>query len=241
MLRSTVVLMALAAPVWAEQPKLGPNAVAITDDHAFLRQAPAPDFWAFAPFVKPQVTPTACTVAALAAAVNGLRGLPASAEEPVLTQQALLEAVGDPEWIAMTAPDGTGVPFDALARFAAASLRAAGLARYEAEAVRLSGPDDLDRLRTILRTNEASADDAVVVAYNQGVVTGDWFGGHVALIGAYDGEADRVLILEVDQEWYIPYWTPVAVLAQAIVTPVADPDSPFPGEVGGLIHLRPQD
>ena len=44
--------------------------------------------------------------------------------------------------------------------------------------------------------------------YNQAVVTGDPDGGlHVSPIGAFNAEEDRVLLMDVDQECWLPYWT----------------------------------
>jgi hypothetical protein len=89
----------------------------------------------------------------------------------------------------------------------------------------------------MLAENEATADNALLLYFNQGVVTGDWDGPHISLIGAYDAEADRVLILEVDQEWYIPYWTPVPVLMEAMTKPTGAEHGPLEGETGGLVMI----
>ena len=52
-------LLANPAPLFAQEAddyaKLGPNAVAITADNAYLRSAEAPDYWAFSSFVKPHI------------------------------------------------------------------------------------------------------------------------------------------------------------------------------------------
>ena len=95
----------------------------------------------------------------------------------------------------------------------------------------------LDAVRALLKANEASADDALLLYFNQGVVTGDWDGPHVSVIGAYDADADRVLILEVDQEWYIPYWTPTPVLLKAMLKPTSAEHGVLEGETGGLVHI----
>ena len=95
----------------------------------------------------------------------------------------------------------------------------------------------LSALRGMLAANETSADDALLLYFNQGVVTGDWDGPHVSVIGAYDAEADRALILEVDQEWYIPYWTPVPILLDAMLKPTSSEHGPLEGETGGFVHI----
>jgi hypothetical protein len=48
-----------------------------------------------------------------------------------------------------------------------------------------------------------------------------------------------VLILEVDQDWYIPYWTPTPVLLQAMLKPTSAEHGVLEGETGGLVLLAP--
>lgn len=219
--------------------KLGPNAVPVTVDNTYLRQAPAPDYWAFSPFVKPQFTTSACSIASVTAAVNGLQGLPDGSEDPVMSQPDLLKLTDDAEWTRLSAEGGDGVKFDQLVSFAAKAMAARGMEGYRAEPFKPAANDaaNLVALYALLVRNEASAADALLVYFNQGVVTGDWDGPHVALIGAYDAKADKVLILEVDQEWYIPYWTPTPVLLEAMLKPTSAEHGVLQGETGGLVHV----
>ena len=234
---------AFASPLLAEDalPKLGPNAVPLSTDNAYLREAAAPDYWAFSPFARAQFTSSACSIAAVTAAVNGLAGLPARAEDTILSQPELLEATGLPLWAELSAEGGDGVTFDQLAEFTAAALTAREMP-YSVTTMHPSSDDatTLDALRAALAANEASADDAVLVYFNQGVVTGDWDGPHVSPIGAYDAGRDRVLILEVDQDWYTPYWTPVPVLLQAMLRPAPADQGVLEGQTGGLVIIRPR-
>lgn len=224
----------------APLPKLGPNAVPLTADTAYFRAAPAPDYWAFAAFVKPQFTSSACSVAAVTAAVNGLSGLPALAEDQVMTQPALLDLTGIPEWSTLSAEGGDGVTFAQLVTFTEAAARARGLSHRVSSFKPENGDAaTLDDLRARLAANEASSDDVALVYFNQGVITGDWDGPHVSLIGAFDAAADRVLILEVDQDWYIPYWTPTPVLLDAMLKPTSAEHGVLEGETGGLVILAP--
>lgn len=244
-LTSALFALAVAGPVLAQDetplPKLGPNATPITEATEFLRQSAAPDYWAFSAYVKPQYTTSACSIAAVTAAVNGLSGLPANAEDTVLTQPALLDLVGSEEWAALSAEGGDGVRFDQLESFTRAAVAAVGLSAdavtsFHPEAV---NDETLATARDWLAANEASAEDALLVYFNQGVVTGDWDGPHVSVIGAYDAATDRVLILEVDQEWYIPYWTSVPVLLDAMVKPTSDEHGVLEGETGGFVRIGP--
>ncbi|MFC7704122.1 phytochelatin synthase family protein [Plastorhodobacter daqingensis] len=239
----SIALMGLGPMAKAEEalPKLGPDAVPLTAETTYLRLAPAADYWAFSAFVAPQITDSACSLAAVTAAINGLRGLPAEAESPILTQEALLDAVNSDDWRRATAQDGDGVRFDDLLTYTAAALAATGLDHLEATRFRpLDDSDDTRAaLHALLEANEASAEDALLVYYNQGVVTGDWDGPHVALIGAYDLISERVLILEVDREWYIPYWTATETLLAAMLRPAPEVHGPLAGETGGLVHIHP--
>lgn len=221
-------------------PKLGPNATPLPAETEYLRQNPAPDYWAFSAFVKPQFTTSACSIASVTAAVNGLRGLPSLAEETVLTQTALLETLGDSTWSALSAEGGDGVTFDQLASYTSMSLAALDMTGFMVETFKPETSDDatLTQVRAILAANEVEANDVLLLYFNQGVVTGDWDGPHVALIGAYNAATDRVLILEVDQEWYIPYWTPVSVLLEAMLKPTSAEHGVLEGETGGFVHIK---
>lgn len=242
-MRRTALLLSLflAGPALAEDdvfPKLGPNATPVTEATDYLRNAPAPDYWAFSAFVKPQYTTSACSIAAVTGAITGLMGLPPAAEDTVLTQPVLLELVGDQDWTDLSAEGGDGVTFDQLTRFTEETVAALDLG-YAVSAFHPEAASDeaLATARDMLAANEQSADDALLVYFNQGVVTGDWDGPHVSVIGAYDAANDRVLILEVDQEWYIPYWTPVPVLLDAMVKPTGAEHGPLEGETGGFVHI----
>lgn len=227
-----------ALPASAQDaPKLGPNAVPITQDSTYLRNNPAPDYWAFSPFVKPQFTTSACSIASVTAALNGLTGLPPHAEDQVLSQQALLALTGSPEWLALSSEGGDGVTFDQLVTFTTAALTATKSSKT-ATSFHPADASAADEMRTLLTQNEASAEDALLVYFNQGVVTGDWDGPHISLIGAYDAATDRVLILEVDQDWYIPYWTPASVLLEAMLKPTSEEHGPLKGETGGFVHIH---
>jgi len=223
-----------------DAPKLGPNATSLPAETGYLRQNPAPDYWAFSAFVKPQFSTSACSIAAITAAVNGLRGLPTRAEDTVLTQTALLEMLGDATWSGLSAEGGDGVTFDQLTEYTGKTLAALEMADYQVETFKPATADNatIADLRAMLAANESTAEDVLLLYFNQGVITGDWDGPHVSLIGAYNAADDRVLILEVDQEWYIPYWTPVPVLLEAMLKPTSAEHGVLEGETGGFVHVK---
>jgi hypothetical protein len=239
-----VLLLALAAGptvAFEGKPKLGPDAVPITERTDYLRAAPAPDYWKLSAFYVPQFTSSACSVASVAMAVNFARGLPAEAETPVVTQTALLEAVGDRSWADKGAEGGDGVTFAEFVSVLDESLQSYGIEGYEIEVIR---PDDasassLAKVRETLAANEASERDLILMYFNQGVLTGDWDGPHISPIGAYDQGARHVLIMDVDREWYIPYWSPDEKLLEAMLKPAPAEQGPLAGETGGLVWIKP--
>jgi hypothetical protein len=237
-----VVSGALASPLVAAEakPKLGPDAVPITREAGYLRAAPAPDYWKLSSFYVPQFTSSACSVASVAMAVNFARGLPEDSEEPIVTQKALLEKVADAAWTAKGAEGGDGVTFAEFLNVLEASLETYGIHGYGIEIIRPRAADTeaLARMRTALAANEASGDDLILMYFNQGVLTGDWDGPHISPIGAYDRSTHRALIMDVDREWYVPYWSPDTRLLEAMLKPAPADQGPLAGETGGLIWLK---
>jgi hypothetical protein len=238
-----LALLTVAAPTLAEEakPKLGPDAVPMVQALDFLRETPAGDFWKLVQFYVPQQTSSACSVASVAMAVNFMRGVPGGADETLVTQAGLLEAVGDPEWARKGAEGGDGVLFEELVDTLRESLGAYGLSglRIETFEPHDTGSAALARLREILAANEAGDRDVVLVYFNQGVLTGDWDGPHISPVGAYDAKAERVLVLDVDREWYVPYWSSDVKLLEAMLRPAPPEHGPLAGETGGLVWVRP--
>jgi Phytochelatin synthase len=238
-----VLVLGLAAgpaAAFEGKPKLGTDAIPITERIDYLRAAPAPDFWRLSPFYVPQFTSSACSVASVAMAVNFARGLPADAETPIVTQAALLDVVGDRAWADKGTEGGAGVTFAEFVDVLKKSLASYGIEGSDLEVIRPSdaGVASLAEVRRVLAANEASTDDLILMYFNQGVLTGDWDGPHISPIGAYDQEAHQVLIMDVDREWYVPYWSPDEKLLDAMLRPAPAEHGPLAGETGGLVWIR---
>lgn len=237
-----VLLVACAAaPVVAQddaqdllQPKLGPDAVPITVDRSYLRTAEAPDYWTLSAYYVPQFSSSACSVASVAMMVNALRGLPPLASDRLVSQNRVLTTVADDHWREATAEDGEGVSFTEFEDYVRRTVRAFGLnAVVDVFRPRDSSPETLAELRRILAENERSDDDIVLVAFDQGTLTGDANVGHIAPLGAYDAARQRVLVMDVDRQWYVPYWTSDEKLLEAMLKPDrADPTG------SGLVRVR---
>jgi hypothetical protein len=229
---------ALADAADALKPKLGPHAVTIQQSHDYLRTHEAPDYWALSPYYVPQITGSACSLATVATLVNALRGLPPLSTDELVTQTTLLQAVGSDAWASETAANGDGVTFDEFKTYLSLSLKAFDLdADIEVFKPSDSSPATLAALRAMLADNEQSANDIALVYYNQGVVTGDWDGPHLSPIGAYDGDTRRVLIMDVDRQFYIPYWVSDEKLLEALLRPSPANQGRLAGETGGIVRV----
>lgn len=238
--RLAAVFALVAFPAQADEPKpkLGPDAIPVTVERTYLQSAKAPDYWAISPFYVAQQTSSACSLASVTIAVNALRGLPGKSDDKLITQTGLLEAVSSPKWTAQAAEGGDGVMFADLVEQSKSSLKALGInGTVSAAQPAKDSTATLDALRSLLAANEASSDDLVLVYFNQGVVTGDWDGPHVSPVGAYDAASDRVLIMDVDREWYVPYWTKTETLFKAMLRPAPEDQGVLKGETGGWVHL----
>ena len=231
--------IAAASGLCAAEPKtkLGP-AVSVQQSHEYLQTHRAPDYWALSPYYAPQATGSACSLAAIAMLVNALRGLPARAADPLVTQKTLLDAVKNDAWAQQTAEGGAGVTWEELERYVRLSLAAFGLdAQVETLKPRDDLPATLDEVRRVLAENERDDSDLVLVYFNQGVLTGDWDGPHISPIAAYDAERRRVLIMDVDRQWYIPYWSSDAMLLAAMRRAAPAGRGRLAGETGGLVRV----
>lgn len=233
-------LLVLAATLArANEVKFGPDAVPIGQSHGYLREQAAPDFWALSPYYEAQSTDSACSLAAIAMLINALRGLPPFATDPLVTQKGLLTAAAKPEWAKETAAGGSGVTWQGFVGYVSRSLEAYGL---DAEIEVLKPADNsqatLDAVRRLLTDNEVSDRDIVLVYFNQGVLTGDWDGPHISPIGAYDAARRRVLVMDVDRQWYVPYWSSDEKLLEAMLRPAPKTFVSLAGETGGLIRVR---
>jgi len=140
------------------------------------------------------------------------------------------------------AEGGSGITFNGLVALVQKSLARFQLRDYAVDVLRPADaqPETVARLRQALSANEASDRDVILVYFNQGVVTGDWDGPHVSPIGAYDARTGQVLILDVDREWYVPYWTADSRLLKAMRRPAPAQHGPLAGETGGLIWIKPR-
>lgn len=232
--------LSTAQTAWSltKQAKFGPYAVPITKQTAFLRFTHAFDYWKFSQFYLPQQTSSACGLASTAMALNFLRGIPKFSDDKLITQPALLDTVFTGDWGKKVAEGGDGLKFHELVMLVKKGLKAYHLDNYTVKVIRPSNdPKGLALIKRVLAANERSSHDLVLVYFNQGVLTSDWDGPHISPIGAYDSRRNQVLIMDIDREWYPPYWSPVEKLHEALLRPAPADQGILAGQTGGLVWI----
>jgi hypothetical protein len=224
------------------KPRFGPNAVPIEQATGYLRSHRAPDYWAISPFYIAQDTDSACSAASIAILLNALRDVPPRADVDLVTQTGLRARLGDAHWTAETAQDGSGVTFADFVKVVTESLHAYGFANDEIQVFKPADAshESLVRLQHLLGANEHSGKDIALLYFNQGVLTGDWDGPHVSPIGAYDAHRGRVLVMDVDRRFYVPYWSPIQKVLESMLKPAPASFGPLAGETGGIVWVRPK-
>jgi hypothetical protein len=105
-------------------------------------------------------------------AINFLLGLPAGAQDPLVTPALLLTKVGDAGWRKEISKGGTGVTFAEFVSVVNESLASFRLQDHVIEVIRpRDNPSEtLAKLRDVLAANEASDQDILLAYFNQGVL-----------------------------------------------------------------------
>ena len=231
------LILSLCAPgSWAADPKYGPAgqslAVPLTQDHSYFQDSrhPSPDFWRLSAFYVPQTDAASCSAASVAMVLNGLLNAdrPRGDRERNVTPDELLKKIqGD--WKSRLAPQGLdgrhGVTLKQLEIFLKEGLSEYGRSQFfvERHEVAAADAEALQRLRGILRENEENPGDFILLHFVQDDLTRAPGGPfpHVSPVGAYDAARRRVLIFDVDREWYEPYWASDEEVLKAMAHPTA--------------------
>jgi len=194
----------------------------LAQDHGFFRQDPAPVYWALAAHLVSQHTDSACALASASMTLNAIRSLNGHHRiGDVISEQGLLEAMGDERWhAAFRAGTGDGLK---LARYGEDMPRALSLFglqdRWSVSIQRIPAGDAAAvlQLRNDLTGMQRDADRLLIANFHLGTFYGDGVDiGHYSPLAAYDQRQDRVLLLDVYKPSYEPAWAPVDLLARAM-------------------------
>ncbi len=219
-------------------PKYGPKAIPLLRDHQYFKGAEAKDFWGLMPFYVPQMNEYSCSVASVVTIFNAIvkrrDGVPDT--ERNITQGMLLDGVKDVPIRKLVSKQGFkgrhGVTLEELRTVAEQTARIHGVrTQVTAHSFRTRS---LEELRAILQANEQDPQDFLMAHFVQDDLTGARGGpyAHISPIGAYDEKTRRVLILDVDREWYSPYWVTDEDLLAAMNHDMK------PLGTGGLVRFR---
>ena len=219
-------------------PKYGPKVTPLIHDHQYFQRAVAGNFWRLLPFYVPQCNDCACSAASIAiifnAATKGRAGIPDT--ERNITQDMLLQSIREVPLRELVSKEGLqgrhGLTLDELRIAVEQTARILGI-RVQIKTHSFRNRS-VEEFRKILQANEEDSKDFLLVHFVQDDLTGARGGpyAHISPIGAYDGATRRVLILDVDREWYSPYWVSDEDLLAASnhVTKSLG--------AGGLVHIR---
>jgi hypothetical protein len=245
----TLAGFAFAATGNAPIPKYGPAgapyATPLWQSHEYLQSErnAAPDFWKLISHYEGQNNGYSCSVAAVAMVLNAIARSQSDlrANDTNFRQEKLIADVKASHWRERVSAGGWngryGLTLAELEEVTAGALETYRIRGWTTSirSFKGAGPGELAELRTILEANEASADDFVIVHFLQDSLTADPGGpyAHISPIGAYDAATGRVLVLDVDRDYYAPYWVAVERLLIALSA-----STPAYGHGGVLIVRR---
>jgi hypothetical protein len=203
-------------------PKYAATTHTLSREHGYFRGNAAPDFWALMPFYVPQKEGfcQAASYSMIVNAVSNRREL--KADEKLVLQPALVEKANQPDW-KKAIDEGKCPGLDVMEKVLGHILKVYGFDKASVKATHVTGtgPSELAAIRKVLSQNERSDSDFILANFTQGTYTGDPEAaetGHVSMVGAYDAKNRRVLILDVDRDWYEPYWVSDATFLKGLAT-----------------------
>jgi hypothetical protein len=202
-----------------DSPKIGLfSCLAIDND--YVRQNPAPNFWALMPHQLHQHTDSSCSLASAVMVLNAARGLEGQNRiSGLVSEKRLLDLFDHTDWRAGIAPDGGGRKLLELADHLEQALAHYGLAGWRVERRPVASADAaaLTALRADLAAMEGGAGIFPIANFHLDDFYGDGSDiGHFSPLGAYDAATDRVLVLDVYKADYEPTWAPLPHLLKAM-------------------------
>lgn len=215
----------------------------------YFKKNDAKDFWALIPFYTGQKLGQQCSAATFTTVLNAARGsIQLGTDDKLLTMETFLEKYAEEKYAKlMSGPIKVSELFGGkLDRSLIGNKHLVEVLRGASEKLGISGkntkveliPIDLQdpkkieaaraKFHQMLIENEKSENDFMILsAFVQGKVTGDPEGrAHVSPVAGYDQKNKLVLILDVDRDWYEPYWIPEDKLFEAMATKEADANQP---------------
>jgi len=218
-----------------DSPKL-PALSPLAMDNGYVRQNPAPNFWALMPHQLHQHTDSSCSLASAVVVLNAVRGLAGQNRiSGLVSEKSLLDLFDHTDWRAGIAPDGGGRKLLELADHLEEALGHYALTGWRVERRVIAAADDAARatLRGDLAAMESDAGVFPIANFHLDDFYGDGSDiGHFSPIAAYDAASDRVLVLDVYKASYEPAWAPLPHLLNAMAHACED------GQRRGYLMVR---
>lgn len=193
-------------------PKYVASTIRLSEKPEFIRTQKAPDYWAFSPYYQSQQDGAACGIASMTMLVNAARvHEKLKASDALVTQKALVEKI--------KVDYSRGLTLDKLGEAVKKALAEFSV-KTTVEVIHMDGTlAQNKKIRDLLIKNEKSDQNFILANFNQGVYTGDpEGGGHISPVGAFDEKNNQVLVMDVDREYYEPYWVSTEVFIKGMNT-----------------------
>jgi hypothetical protein len=202
------------------KPKYAATTVRALDATRYVKKNAAPDFWAMIFHYVPQGE-NMCQTATMSVIFNALRNQEElDSETKNITQADIIEKMNDPEWV-KAMKDKKCFSLDRFSELLKKALTTYFKDQYSVKVVHVDSLDSKS-IKTYLKDfseNEKSAKNFILANFDQAVFTGESeSAGHISPVAAYDAKSKRMMILDVDREWYTPYWVPTSEFFKALAT-----------------------
>jgi len=204
-----------------QQPRYVDGVESIIQSHQYVQQTPALTYWKVSPYYLSQRNESSCSLASATMLVNAARSNQTLvADQPLATQDSLLNLVKDKTWEEGVKVDGNGVTLDQMKSFVPKALEAYGLHNFTVEVIHTqdSSGEHALKLHKALLDMENSGQSFIIANFNQKFISGTMSVGHFAPLGAYDSKTKRVLIMDPDRILFEPYWVPEKRFLESMAT-----------------------
>jgi len=195
------------------KPKYVASTVRLFQNSEYVRKNPAPDFWALMPYYVPQQDGSACGIASMSMLINAARvHQNLSASDALVTQKSLVEK--------LKIDYSKGLTLDKLGETTKKAILEYGF-NGTVEVIHADGTSaQSKKIRELLIKNEKSDRNFILANYLQSEFTGDPEGavGHISPVAGFDAKNNKVLLMDVDREYYEPYWVSLDTFIKGINT-----------------------
>ncbi len=209
-------------------PRNNPYAVPLSKENSYFRNKKniALDFWTLISYYEGQHNDYSCSVGAVLPVLNSVINWKEKKYGQInVGYQELLNKVKTGNWKERVSEKGFrgkhGVPLVALENIVGEVFRVYGQSGLKIRRVHVSNTNasTLNKIKEDLVKNEISGRNFIIANFDGSKFFDDpepW--GHIAVIGAFDEDTNRILILDPYRTWYSPYWVTLERFVLALAT-----------------------